>query len=77
MSVFLPCRDDDLWEQSAVALAAAKRGTGERERLVESDAPVEEFVIRGRRILVKRDDKVPNVLQLQLQQKKTFVLFFT
>ena len=39
-------------------MAAAKRGTGERGRLVESEAPVEEFAIRGRRVLVKRDDKV-------------------
>lgn len=36
----------------------ARRGTGERERLIECEAPVEEFVIRGRRVLVKRDDKV-------------------
>lgn len=39
-------------------MAAAKRGTGERGRLVESEAPVEEFTVRGRRVLVKRDDKV-------------------
>eukprot|EP00904_Undaria_pinnatifida_P012503 jgi/Undpi1/8383/HiC_scaffold_25.g10851.m1 len=42
----------------AGAMAAAKRGTGERGRLVESEAPVEEFAIRGRRVLVKRDDKM-------------------
>lgn len=39
-------------------MAAARRGPGERQKLVESEAPVEEFVIRGRRVLVKRDDKV-------------------
>ncbi|CAM9789549.1 unnamed protein product [Laminaria digitata] len=39
-------------------MAAAKRGTGERGRLVESEAPVEEFSVRGRRVLVKRDDKM-------------------
>ncbi|CAM9780621.1 unnamed protein product [Ectocarpus sp. 12 AP-2014] len=44
--------------QGAVALAAAKRGPGERGRLVASESPVEEFVIRGRRVLVKRDDKM-------------------
>ncbi|CAM9700092.1 unnamed protein product [Scytosiphon promiscuus] len=44
--------------QGAVALAAARRGTGERERLVASESPVEEFVVRGRRVLVKRDDKM-------------------
>lgn len=45
-------------EQGAVAFAAAKRGPGEREQLVASESPVEEFVVRGRRVLVKRDDKV-------------------
>lgn len=43
-----------------MALAAAKREVdrGERGRLIESDAPVEEFLVRGRRVLIKRDDKV-------------------
>lgn len=45
-------------KQGAVALAAAKRGSGERGRLVASESPVEEFFIRGRRVLIKRDDKV-------------------
>lgn len=44
--------------QVAVAFAAAKRGTGERERLVANESSVEEFIVRRRRVLVKRDDKV-------------------
>lgn len=47
--------------QGAVAFAAAKRGTGERERLVARESPVEELIVRGRRVLVKRDDKVRRV----------------
>lgn len=44
----------------AMALAAAKRevGKGERGRFIESDAAVEEFLVRGRRVLIKRDDQV-------------------
>ena len=53
-----PLRAPCLSGQVAGAMAAAKRGTGERGRLVESEAPVEEFTVRGRRVLVKRDDKV-------------------
>lgn len=43
--------------QEAVAIVEAKRKLEGTNQWVDSQAPVEEFMIRGRRILVKRDDK--------------------
>lgn len=44
--------------EEALAIVSRTRGIGIPGKWVEQEAPVEEFVIRGRRVLVKRDDQV-------------------